>query len=60
MAYSMHEEKRDVYRILARKSRRKDVEENGRIILKCFLEKQDAVVWIVFIWLRIGTISQLL
>jgi hypothetical protein len=32
----------------------------GRIILKYILERQDAVVWIGFIWFRIGTSGELL
>jgi hypothetical protein len=32
-----------------------DQEVGGRIILRYTLEREDAVVWTGFIWLRIGT-----
>jgi hypothetical protein len=32
-----------------------DIGVDGRIILKCMSGKLDWRVWIVFIWLRIGT-----
>jgi hypothetical protein len=32
-----------------------DLVIDEKIILECILKKQDGKVWIVFIWLRMGT-----
>jgi hypothetical protein len=60
----MHGEKRNVYRVLARKPEiKKPLGRPGvgwRVILKWFLEKQDLVVWTGLIWPRMVTCGGLL
>jgi hypothetical protein len=34
--------------------------QDGKIILKCILEKQGEKLWIEFVWIRIGTNGWLL
>jgi hypothetical protein len=51
-------EKRNAYRILMGMPEGK--RPGGWTILKWILERQDAVVWIGLIWLRIGTSGGLL
>jgi hypothetical protein len=57
-------DKRDAYMILVGKPEGKshceDQDVGGRTILKWILERQDGVVWIGLIWLRIGTSRGLL
>jgi hypothetical protein len=56
--------KRNPYKILMGVSEGKrpleKIRSTWRIILKGILERQDGVVWTGFIWLRIGTIGELL
>jgi hypothetical protein len=58
-ACSTHGEKRNAFRILVGKARRKETTRNtyvdGRIILRWILEREDGAVLAGFIWLRIGT-----
>jgi hypothetical protein len=57
-------EKRNAYKILVGKPEGKrhweDLDVGGWTILKLILERQDAMVWIGLIWLRIGTSGGLL
>jgi len=52
-------EKRGVYRVLVGKTEGKshlgDPSVDGKIILRWIFRKWDEVVWVGFIWLRIGT-----
>jgi hypothetical protein len=55
--------RRNTYRVLVRrhkgKSHLKDLHVDGRIILRCILQKQDGMVWTGLIWLRAGTSGML-
>jgi hypothetical protein len=56
-------EKRNAYRILVgmpEGKRSLGRPRRGRTILKWILERQDGMVWIGLIWLRIGTSGGLL
>jgi hypothetical protein len=48
-------EVRNSNRFLVGKAEGKRPGVDGRIILKCILEKQYMKLWIGFVWLRIGT-----
>jgi hypothetical protein len=37
-----------------------DLDVGGWTILKCIFEREEGMVWIGFIWLRIGTSGELL
>jgi hypothetical protein len=45
---------------LTRRDHLKDLDINGRITSKWILKKQDAMMWIGFILLRIGTCGGIL
>jgi hypothetical protein len=57
-------EKRNVCRILLGTPERNDHWEDqdvgGWAIIKWIIERKDGMVWIGLIWLRIGTIGELL
>jgi hypothetical protein len=59
---ALMEEKRNVYRLLVGKARRKDLYEDigGWIILGWILERWDEVMLTGLVWLRIGTGGELL
>jgi hypothetical protein len=63
-ACSTNGEKRNAYRILVRNSKKRDHWEDhdvgGWTILKWTLERQDGMVWIGLIWIRILTSGGLL
>jgi hypothetical protein len=63
-ACNMHREMGNVYKILDRQPEGKRplrrLGKDGRIILNFILGKLCLVVWIAFIWLRIGTNGRLL
>jgi hypothetical protein len=56
--------KRNIYRILVGqpegKNHLQELDIGGKTILKWILERQDGLVWIGLIWLRIGTSGGLL
>jgi hypothetical protein len=50
--------KENAYRLLMTEPERKKLERTrlgGWIILKCILQRQNGVLWVELVWLRIGS-----